>query len=197
MTAESNGNKGADPFEGFKNMRDAYLEGMSKVMIDAVNSEEYAQATGTLLTNYLTFTAPFREALDKTMVMALEQLSLPSRQQVTSLAERFTNLEMKLDDIDAKLDRMIGNLEMKLHDTDAKLDRIVGNLEMTLHGTDAKLDRIADNLDMKLQGTDAKLDRIAELSSAARAPVAEATPAPKQPTKVETKPPHQASGKKR
>ena len=57
------------------NMRDEYLEGMSKVMIDAVNSEEYAQATGTLLTNYLTFTAPFRETLDKTMLMALEQLS--------------------------------------------------------------------------------------------------------------------------
>ena len=99
--------QGADPFESFRNMRDTYLEGMSKVMIDAVNTEEYAQASGTLLTNYLTFTAPFRETLDKTMVMALEQLSLPSRQQITSLAERFTNLEMKLDDIDAKLDRIV------------------------------------------------------------------------------------------
>jgi hypothetical protein len=107
MTGESNGNKGGDPFEAFRNMRDSYLEGMSKVMIDAVNSEEYAQATGTLLTNYLTVTAPFRETLDKTMLMALEQLSLPSRQQITSLAERFTNLEMKLDDIDAKLDRIV------------------------------------------------------------------------------------------
>ena len=29
-------------------MRDKYLEGMSKVMIDAVNTEEYAQATGAL-----------------------------------------------------------------------------------------------------------------------------------------------------
>ena len=97
-----------DPFEAFRRMRDTYLEGVSKVMIDAVNTEEYAQATGALLTNCLTLSAPFREALDKAMIMALEQFSLPSRQQVIALAERFSNFEMRLDDLDAKLDRIVG-----------------------------------------------------------------------------------------
>lgn len=106
MGAEKNG-AAADPFEAFRKMRDSYFEGMSKVMIDAVNTEEYAQATGALLNNYLTLSAPFRDALDKAMIMALEQFSLPSRQQVVALAERFTNLEMRLDDLDAKLDRLI------------------------------------------------------------------------------------------
>jgi hypothetical protein len=106
MAAEKNGTA-ADPFEAFRKMRDTYLEGMSKVMIDAVNTEEYAQATGALLNNYLTLSAPFREALDKAMIMALEQFSLPSRQQLVALAERFTNLEMRLDDLDAKLDRIV------------------------------------------------------------------------------------------
>src|SRR5664279_4017905 len=96
-----------DPFEAFRGMRDTYLEGMSKAMIDAVNSEEYAQATGALLNNYLTLSAPFREAMDKAMILALEQFSLPSRQQVMALAERFTNFEMRLDDLDAKLDRIV------------------------------------------------------------------------------------------
>lgn len=96
-----------DPFEAFRKMRDTYLEGMSKVMIDAVNTEEYAQASGALLNNYLTLSAPFREALDKAMIMALEQFSLPSRQQVTALAERFTNFEMRLDDLDSKMDRIV------------------------------------------------------------------------------------------
>jgi hypothetical protein len=45
-----------------------------------------------------------REALDKSMIKALQQLSLPSRQEVAALAERFTNVEMRLDDMDAKLD---------------------------------------------------------------------------------------------
>lgn len=96
-----------DPFETFRKLRDSYFEGMSKVLVDAVNTEEYAQATGTLLKNYVTYSAPIREVMDKSMVMALEQFSLPSRQQVVALAERFTNLEMRLDDLDAKLDQLV------------------------------------------------------------------------------------------
>lgn len=107
MAAENDNGIPVDPIESFRGMRDAYLEGMSKVMINAVNSEEYAQATGAMLNGYLNLTAPFRDALDKAMIMALEQFSLPSRQQVAGLCERFTNLEMRLDDIDAKLDRLI------------------------------------------------------------------------------------------
>ena len=107
MSAKEENGKPVDPFEAFRGMRDAYLDGMSKVMINAVNSEEYAQATGALLNGSLTLSAPFREALDKAMIMALEQLSLPSQQQITALAERFTNSEMRLDDIEAKLDRII------------------------------------------------------------------------------------------
>jgi hypothetical protein len=107
MAAKEENGKPVDPLEAFRGMRDAYLASMSKVMINAVNSEEYAQASGALLDGSLTLSAPFREALDKAMIMALEQLSMPSRQQVTALAERFTNLEMRLDDVDAKLDRII------------------------------------------------------------------------------------------
>ena len=96
-----------DPFESFRGMRDAYLDAMSKTMIDAVNTEGYAQATGAMLDYCLTASAPFREALGKSMVQALQQLSLPSRQDVAALAERFTNVEMRLDDLDAKVDRLL------------------------------------------------------------------------------------------
>ena len=40
------------------------------------------------------------------MLQVLQQLSMPSRQDFAALADRFTNLEMRLDDIDAKLDRI-------------------------------------------------------------------------------------------
>jgi hypothetical protein len=104
--------KGYDPFEPFRGMRDAYLESLSKAMIDAVNTEGYAQATGAMLDYYLTASAPFREALEKTMLQALQQLSLPSRQEVANLAERFTNVEMRLDDMDAKLDILVKEMAM-------------------------------------------------------------------------------------
>jgi hypothetical protein len=44
--------------------------------------------------------------MEKSMLQVLQQLSLPSRQDFTALADRFTNLEMRLDDMDAKLDRI-------------------------------------------------------------------------------------------
>lgn len=110
MPAKEHDAKPVDPFEALRGMRDAYLDSMSKVMVSAVNSEEYAQATGALLDGYLTLTAPAREALDKAMLQALEQFSLPSRQQVAVLAERLTNIETRCDDMDAKLDRIIEQL---------------------------------------------------------------------------------------
>lgn len=93
----------ADPFEPFRAMRDSYLETMAKSMVEAVNSEAYAQATGTMLEGYMAAAAPFREVMDKSMKRGLEQLSLPSREEVAALAERFANIEMRLDDMDAKL----------------------------------------------------------------------------------------------
>lgn len=93
----------ADPFEPFRAMRDSYLEAMAKSMVEAVNSEAYAQATGTMLESYMAAAAPFREAMDKSMKHGLEQLSLPSREEIAALAERFANIELRLDDMDAKL----------------------------------------------------------------------------------------------
>lgn len=106
MAEAKTAEKTYDPFEPFRSMRDAYLDSMSKAMIDAVNTEGYAQATGAMLDCYLTASAPFRDALEKAMRQTLQQLSLPSRQEVAALAERFTNVELRLDDMDAKLDRL-------------------------------------------------------------------------------------------
>ena len=107
MTERNEDGKPADPFEAFRGMRDTYLDAMSKVMINAVNSEEYAQATGAMLNSSLMASAPFREALDKAMATALQQSSMPSRQELAALAGRFTNMEMRLDDMEAKLDRIV------------------------------------------------------------------------------------------
>jgi hypothetical protein len=59
-----------------------------------------------MLDTYLSVSSPFRQAVEKTMLQTLQQLSMPSRPDVIALAERVTNIEMKLDDIDAKLDRI-------------------------------------------------------------------------------------------
>ena len=90
--------------EPWRGMRDAYLDAWAKSMVEMVNTEAYAQATGAMLDTYLTVSTPFREAVEKAMLKTLEQLAMPSRADVVSIAERMTNIEMRLDDLDAKLD---------------------------------------------------------------------------------------------
>jgi hypothetical protein len=102
--------KPLDPMDPWRGMRDAYMDVWAKTMVDAVNSEAYAQASGAILDSYLTASSPFREAVEKTMLKVLEQMSMPSRADVVSLAERMTNVEMRLDDMDAKLDRILQQL---------------------------------------------------------------------------------------
>lgn len=116
---QEKGSATADSFEPFRAMRDSYLEAMAKSMVDAVNSEAYAQATGTMLESYMAAAAPFREAMDKSMKHALQQLSLPSREEVAALAERFANVEMRLDDLDAKLDSILKLLRKEKAPADA------------------------------------------------------------------------------
>lgn len=98
--------KDYDPMSAFREMRDQYLDAWGKVMIETVNTDSYARATGAMLDSYLTASTPFREALEKVMLQALQQMSMPSRADFCSLAERATHIEMKLDDMDARLERI-------------------------------------------------------------------------------------------
>jgi hypothetical protein len=74
------------------------------MMIQVVSSDAYAQASGAMLDAWLTNSAPFRKAVETTMTQALTQLNMPTRSDVTGIAERLTNIEMRLDDLAAKLD---------------------------------------------------------------------------------------------
>ncbi len=98
--------KERDPVSAFREMRDSYLDTLAKAMIDAVNTDAYAKATGAMLETYLAASSPFKDALEKAMLQTLQHLSMPSRADFISLAERATNIEMRLDDMDAKLDRI-------------------------------------------------------------------------------------------
>ncbi len=93
-----------DPTGMLKGIRDANLDVLSKMMIEAVNTDAYARATATMLDAWLSNSAPFRKALEAALAHALASLNMPSRGEIIGLAERLTNIEMRLDDIDAKLD---------------------------------------------------------------------------------------------
>src|SRR5215467_11669007 len=118
MSNEAESSKVPDPYEtmtslwetnlkNWKSMRDTSLDSWSKTMIDTVNSDEYSHTTGQWLDTYLTLSQPFRRIIDLMMTQVLTGLNMPLRTDVTSLAERLTNIETRLDDQDAKLDDIL------------------------------------------------------------------------------------------
>ena len=102
MSDKPGGGQPADPWEAWRNMRDAGMDAWSKGMIEAVNTDAYAQATGAMLDAYLSASAPFREMLEKSMAQALQQLGLSTHADFESLAERMSNIEMRLDDLECQ-----------------------------------------------------------------------------------------------
>lgn len=96
----------ADPLQTWRTLRDAGMDAWAKAMVSAVNTEEYAKTTGTMLDTYLTASIPFRQMLEKVMEQALQQVNMPTRADLIDLAGRLTNIEMRLDDLDAKLDEL-------------------------------------------------------------------------------------------
>ena len=122
MSNQSETNNPLDPFDimntmrdanlkTWKSMRDANLESWSKIMIDMVNSDEYSQATGQWLDTYLTLSQPFKGMIDTMMTQVLTGMNMPMRTDVSSLAERLTNIETRLDDQDAKLDDILSAIK--------------------------------------------------------------------------------------
>jgi hypothetical protein len=96
-----------DPLGMLKTMRSESMDAWAKMMVQFVNNEAYAHATGKMLDAWLSNSGPFRKLIENTMTQTLANLSMPSREEVTRLAERLTNIEMRLDDLDAKLDDVL------------------------------------------------------------------------------------------
>ena len=169
-----------DPLGTWRAARDASLESWSRMMIDLVNSEAYSQATSQWLDTYLTFSQPFKRIIETTMTQVLAGLNMPTRTDLTTLAGRFTNVEVRLDDLDAKLDdveRAVQPLtaskqaadthvEARLNDLDARLDDILRAIK-SLPAPEQAADT---NVEARLNDLDARLADIQQAIKAKPAP---------------------------
>ncbi len=117
MSSQTDATNPLDPFgvwrettdagmQALREARDANMETWSRLMIDFVNSEAYSRASNEWLDTYLTVSQPFQQALEKAMTQALTSLNMPTRSDVTTLAQRMTNIEIRLDDLDVRLDEI-------------------------------------------------------------------------------------------
>ena len=100
-----------DPLAMWKERQTASLNTWSKIMSETVSSEDFAQSMGQSLDDYLETTTPVRQQVEKAIEQYLQQMNMPSRQEVISIAERLTQLELRIDDMDAKMDDMLDLLK--------------------------------------------------------------------------------------
>jgi hypothetical protein len=99
-----------DPTGMMKSMRDLGMERWSKLMTELVSSDAYAEANAEMLNAWLVTSAPFRKTMETAVNQSLTVLNLSSRDDYLRLAERLNNVEIRLDDMDAKLDEIMRRL---------------------------------------------------------------------------------------
>jgi hypothetical protein len=96
-----------DPTGMLRRMHDLGFDSWAKTMTQMVNSDSYAAATAATLDAWLSSSAPFRKAMETGVAQSLSALNLPSRDDVARIAQQLTNIEMRLDDMEAKIDQFV------------------------------------------------------------------------------------------
>ncbi len=102
-----------DPFASMIQFYDTWSKSWTQAMSEAVSSKSVAEAMGKQMETSMETLALARKQVNEVMEQYLQQMSLPTRTEVVGLAERLTSVEMKLDDLDAKLDDVLDLLKKK------------------------------------------------------------------------------------
>ena len=97
----------SDPFSQMVQFYDDWTRTWASAASEMVSSKSFADSMAQQLESTLSTTQLMRRQMSEIMEQSLQQMSLPTRKQVVSLAGRVTNVEMRLDDIEAKLDEIL------------------------------------------------------------------------------------------
>lgn len=103
----SDGFDPSDPIGAWRALRDANLDAWAKSMAQMTNSDAFAKTIGLQLDTMLAASAPLKQAMQQYTEAYLAQANMPSRAEVVGLAQRLTNIELRLDDMQAQLDDVL------------------------------------------------------------------------------------------
>jgi hypothetical protein len=102
-----------DPFTHLVKLYDTWSKAWAQAMSEAVSSKSFAESMGQQIEGGLEALSLLRKQTNDIMAQYLRQVNLPTRDEVVSLAERLTKVEMVMDDVDAKLDQVLDLLKAK------------------------------------------------------------------------------------
>lgn len=100
-----------DPFAQMFQFYDSFQKSWSGVLSEMVGSKGFAESMGQQLETSLDAMTLYRRQFSDLMEQYIQQMSLPTRKEVTNIAKRLTHLEMALDDLDAKMDEILDLLK--------------------------------------------------------------------------------------
>jgi hypothetical protein len=103
----------ADPFAQMVQFYDDWTKTWAGAASEMVSNKSFADSMAQQLESSLSATQLLRRQVSELMEQSLQQMSLPTRKEILSIAGRMTNIEMRLDDMEAKLDEMLDLLKAK------------------------------------------------------------------------------------
>ncbi len=111
MSEENPEDKRADPMAGMMQFYEQWTEAWTKSLSETVANPRFAETMAEQTEGSLEFWSLVRRQVGQAMEQYLQQMSLPTQSEVVSLAERLTTIEMRLDDMDEKLDVVLDQLK--------------------------------------------------------------------------------------
>ncbi len=87
------------------------MDAWAKAINQSGASEETAKAMLEQMNRYMEASTPMQQQMEKMFEQSLRQMNMPTRSELASLSERLTNIEIRLDDQDAKLDDVLKELK--------------------------------------------------------------------------------------
>jgi hypothetical protein len=100
-----------DLMSQWKQFLDQSIEAWSKALGQVMSTDQFAQAMGRSLEQWMQSYAPVKKAADQSIDATLQALNLPTRAQVTSLAKQIMDLEERLDRLEDGIAAVLRRLE--------------------------------------------------------------------------------------
>ena len=97
----------ADPFSQMVQFYDDWTKTWSGAASEMVSNKSFADSMAQQLESTLSTTQLMRRQMNELMEQSLQQMNLPTRREILGMAERMTSIEMRLDDMEAKLDEVL------------------------------------------------------------------------------------------
>lgn len=100
-----------DPVAGMLEFYDNWSKSWARTMSDMVANERVASTMAQQLEGSLEYWSLVKRQVGEVMEQYLTQMNLPTQKDVIGVAERLTNIEMRIDDIEAKVDEVLDSLK--------------------------------------------------------------------------------------